>query len=279
MAIINDLRRSYHERICTDVIYLKNDNIPNMADKCNISSKKISINLVKLLPYQISTAEISGQTAGHRFEQITKDFLENVFLHLHHVRPGKWKFTTQCSISDYYQYRHLNELAKIVKENKLLKTAFGDYVITPDIVVARYPVTDEEINAEEIIVDDSDYPRYTPLRNINNSTLILHASISCKWTIRSDRSQNSRTEGLNLIRNRKGNTPHIAVVTCEPTPGRISSLAFGTGDIDCVYHFALHELVTAVKQTEDTSALEILEMMIEGRRLRDISDLPFDLAV
>lgn len=31
-----------------------------------------------------------------------------------------------------------------------------------------------------------------------------HASISAKFTMRSDRAQNSRTEALNLIRNRKG---------------------------------------------------------------------------
>lgn len=47
----------------------------------------------------------------------------------------------------------------------------------------------------------------------------------------------------NLIRNRKGNLPHIVVVTGEPMPARIASLALGTGDIDCVYHFALYELV------------------------------------
>ena len=138
MIIINELRRSYHERICSEVIYLKEGSIPNMADKGSKPSKEISINLLKLLPYSISSTEISGQTAGKRFELITKNFLENVFVHLHHIRPGKWKFTTQSNISDYFQYKHLDELAKIIKENKSLQTAFGDYVITPDIVVARY---------------------------------------------------------------------------------------------------------------------------------------------
>ena len=108
----------------------------------------------------------------------------------------------------------------------------------------------------------------------------MHASISCKWTIRSDRSQNTRTEALNLIRNRKGNLPHIVAVTAEPLPMRIASLALGTGDIDCVYHFALGELrqvCETVPRAEDQ--LEMLEVMVEGNRLRDISDLPFDIAV
>ena len=34
--------------------------------------------------------------------------------------------------------------------------------------------------------------------------------------MRSDRAQYSRTEALNLIRNRKGRLPHIVVVTGEP---------------------------------------------------------------
>jgi hypothetical protein len=62
-------------------------------------------------------------------------------------------------------------------------------------------------------------------------------------------------------------------------PTRIASLALGTGDIDCVYHFALHELIEAVRETKDEAAIDSLTMMIDGRRLRDIADLPFDLAL
>jgi len=97
--------------------------------------------------------------------------------------------------------------------------------------------------------------------------------------MRSDRAQNIRTEALNLIRNRKGNTPHIVAVTAEPLPTRIASLALGTGDLDCVYHFALPELREAVEEVGGEDQLEMLIGMIDGRRLRDISDLPFDLAV
>jgi len=120
----------------------------------------------------------------------------------------------------------------------------------------------------------------TPLRQANrpNPHMILHASISCKWTIRSDRSQNTRTEALNLIRNRKGHLPHIVAVTAEPLPTRIAALALGTGDMDCVYHFALNELQEAIKSIKNEDQMDMLKIMIDGRRLRDISDLPFDLA-
>jgi hypothetical protein len=52
----------------------------------------------------------------------------------------------------------------------------------------------------------------------------------------------------------------------------------GTGDIDCVYHFALTELVEVLKEQE-RETLELVETMIEGNRLSDISDLPLDLII
>ena len=110
----------------------------------------------------------------------------------------------------------------------------------------------------------------------------MHASISAKWTMRSDRAQNSRTEALNLIRNRKGHLPHIIVVTGEPLPSRLASLALGTGDIDCVYHFALYELLEAVKEYGKNGREDIIDtlnMLVEGKRIKDISDLPLDLSV
>lgn len=109
---------------------------------------------------------------------------------------------------------------------------------------------------------------------------MLHASISCKWTIRSDRAQNARSEALNLIGNRKGHLPHVVVITGEPLPSRIASLALGTGNIDCVYHFALQELIATVEDLKDEEGTkDTLRTMVEGKRLKDIADLPLDLAV
>jgi hypothetical protein len=89
----------------------------------------------------------------------------------------------------------------------------------------------------------------------------------------------SAPEALNLIRNRKGRVPHIAVVTAEPLPSRLSSLALGTGDLDFVYHVALPELMQAITETASEDSCESLRIMVEGRRLRDVSDLALDLAL
>jgi len=60
-------------------------------------------------------------------------------------------------------------------------------------------------------------------------------------------------------------------------PTRLASLAIGTGDIDCVYHMALPELISSVKESGNEDQLDMLNTLISGKRLRDISDLPFDL--
>jgi len=170
-------------------------------------------------------------------------------------------------------------LDKAIKDHPELATIIGnDYTVAPDIVVSRVPLSDSVINDSGKLLVDENISRRTPLRNINNKFPILHGTISCKWTIRSDRAQNSRTEALNLIRNRKGRTPHVAVVTAEPLPSRIASIALGTGDIDCVYHFALKELIEAVKDA-NSGEFDMLKTLLEGKRLRDISDLPLDLAI
>ncbi|WP_298980936.1 NgoMIV family type II restriction endonuclease [uncultured Caldilinea sp.] len=53
----------------------------------------------------------------------------------------------------------------------------------------------------------------------------------------------------------------------------------GVGDLDCIYHFALPELRESLIELDNPDQPELLDMMVEGMRLRDISDLPFDLAV
>jgi len=235
------------------------------------------------LLYERNETALNGQTVGERFEAITAEFLEQCFLLLHHLRPGQWCYSTQAQIAEFDQYSHLATLERIIQQNEELASSLGsDYIIKPDIVVARWAVTDSEINQHEPLVDSSaTVAKLTPLRQANAAKphKLLHASISCKWTIRSDRVQNARTEALNLIRNRKGPAPHIVAVTAEPLPMRIASLALGTGDLDCVYHFALYELQEAIEELRNEDQADTLHMLISGRRLRDISDLPFDLAV
>lgn len=205
-------------------------------------------------------------------------FIEQSLARLTHIRPGTFRVAKGRSISQFEQYAHLDELRILAEASRELKTLLGtDYLIKPDVVVIREPEEDVALNRNARLVNET-VSRRTSLRKANGAKASLHASVSCKLTIRSDRVQNTRSEALNLLRNRKGRAPHIVAVTAEPTPSRIAAIALGTGDIDCVYHFALDELVEVLRE-QSRESLDLVETMIEGKRLRDISDLPLDLVI
>ena len=279
------LRRKYHKSLCRDVIRLSGDRAsgyPNFADGTRKTSRDLAWEIAERIGCS-TEGYIAPQTVGTLFEQVTQAYLEEAFGLLHHLRPGDWRYSCKGAISDFDQYRHLAELEELLEQAVELKASVGrDYIIRPDILISRLPVLDEEINrAGQVIGPEESVSSLTPLRerNVPRRTPILHASISCKWTIRSGRVQNIRAEALNLIRNRKGNLPHVIAVTFEPMPTRISSLALGTGDVDCVYHGALYELQRALEQLGNEDQAEVYHTLLQGRRLRDISDLPFDLAI
>lgn len=285
---LGDYRREYHRRVLHEIVRISRDvkrtlEYPNFADSGNKASIAIAWEIVRAIGHEIRAEPIKGQTSGGRFEEITRDFLQATFKQLQHIRPGNWQYSTQFPISAFDQYEHLADLERIIKSNKELASSLGqDYIVKPDIVVGRSPLSDEAINENGLFVNkEKGVAQLTPIRQANlvRQHSILHASISCKWTLRSDRSQNARTEALNLIRNRKGQLPHIVAVTAEPLPTRLAALALGTGDLDCVYHVALPELKNAVEQVENEDQADMLQMLINGRRLRDISDLPLDLAI
>jgi hypothetical protein len=252
-----------------------------MCDHHNGASVDLAAGMVEAMGFPCGTGP--GKTEpGALFTRVIRQYIKNAFGHLSHLRPGTWEFPLKAvEITGYEQYEHLRRLTDLLRLYPDIKTAFaGDYLIKPDIVVARSRVPDDKINAPEILVGDGPAVTMASLReSARGKGGILHASISCKWTMRSDRSQNVRTEALNLIRNRKGRIPHIVAVTMEPLPSRLASIAMGTGDLDCTYHVALHELLKAAKNSRYEDALEMLNMLVDGGRLRDVSDLPMDLAI
>ncbi len=286
-VLILEERKAYHNQLIEKgVLSISADGVASNADGSNQPSKIIARLVAEKLGAKVGQ-KVKGQTAGTLFEQITMQFISSTFPKLQHLRPGDWTVLSlgnQSSVKtfDFAQYEHLAYLSQLVEQNKQLSTMLGnDYMVAPDVVIYRDLYEDIEINQGHQYIND-DICKMASLRKKNGGKPILHASVSAKWTMRSDRAQNSRTEVLNLIRNRKGHLPHIIVVTGEPLPSRLASLALGTGDLDCVYHFALYELIDAVKEYSQNGRediLETLENLVEGNRLKDISDLPLDLSV
>ena len=283
-SFFSEARRSFHADLLSRVLLTDKNGVPANADGSNKTSIAIAKGIMSRLGTEISGTRLAGQKSGSLFEDIVCKFVTQTFLCLTDLRPGDWTIKqitarNQAVLSRFEQYSHLSALAKAAAKDPELEAALGnDYTISPDIVIIRGLEPDSRINGSSFLVDDI-VSRHASLREANGGLPILHASISCKWTMRSDRAQNARSEALNLIRNRKGRLPHVVVVTGEPLLSRLSALALGTGDIDCVYHFALPELVATLKEKDNEELLGMLNVMVDGKRLKDISDLPLDLAV
>lgn len=279
-----EARQAFHTALLASILTIDGRGIVSNADGSSKPSRNIANGIAEQLATATKGERCAGQTSGNKFEGICAEFVKATFLTLGHLRPGNWDVRqvtgrNRLEIAAYEQYAHLVALDEAAKSSPELAAALGsDYTITPDIVVTRQLEEDAAINTPSVLIDDK-VTTLASLRKSNGGKPLLHASISCKWTIRSDRAQNARSEALNLVRNRKGRLPHVVVVTAEPTPSRLASIALGTGDIDCVYHFALYELQKTVEALGMEDAAEMLAIMVNGKRLKDISDLPLDLAV
>lgn len=260
----------------------------NIADADSRSSSTIARRWADHLPGEAGKKQ-SAQTSGTLFTRAVKTFLEDAFLLFRHLREGEWIWASDSTeISHFDQYGHLKEIREFISNNAEMRSTFGeDYIVKPDIAVYKRQLSPRdwggrsrpcagEAGTEEPAGIRS--PLFKDARNAPGLPLLL-ASISCKLKMRSDRAQNTRTEALNLIRNRKGGSPKIVAVTAEPMPTRLASIAMGTGDIDCTYHAGLPELLQATEDARNEDQLDMLQTLVEGRRLRDISDLPLDLTI
>jgi hypothetical protein len=218
---------------------------PNIADVGMKSSMTIATHIYGALGITQQTP-LTGQQAGRELEVEVERFLRGELPKLDPSR--KWDVQRRRIVSDFDQYAHLARLQSIIDQDTTgtLSTEIGtDYVIKPDVTVA-FPS-----------------PRGP----------FLHAAIPCKWTMRSDRVQNVRHEGVILTRHRRGRQPHIVAVTPEPMATRIASLARGTGEVDAVYHLLFDELIAATSAVGTKEQQSALSELVTQQRLLAFRDL------
>lgn len=311
MPTLSELRTQFHANLRNhDLLGIRQDDGANRtadveghsfpvwsnADGHNDVSVVLCALVARAIEAEQKSSAGQGSTSGSSFERCTATFMDEsmkLFAHLNartlictppatHVEP-RWRVPKR-GIGYYAQFEHLRTLQDLVQEYPELAAAIGgDYLVKPDILVFALPFTDEQLNANGAELD-AGIARYSALRwRGTRPTPVLHASVSCKWTMRRDRAQNTRLEALNLVRNRKGRLPHVAAVTMECDPEILGSLCLGTGDIDCLYHGALPELQAAAESAARTfggeweKTVSSLRNLVDGSRLRDIADLPLDL--
>ncbi|WP_280512569.1 NgoMIV family type II restriction endonuclease [Nocardia farcinica] len=207
--------------------------VPNSADSDNAGSLRLAAHVLGELGQ--SDPNVTGTPPADRPPPNPGNLLEvqvaaMLASELWRLDPGReWMIERGKSIVDYAQYGHLRGIEAAIERDPNLRVTLGtDYLIRPDVLVGI-----------------TGTPTQTPLP-------WLHATLACKWTIRSDRVQNIRHENGNMIRHRRGRLPHLMTVTAEPLPTRLASIARGTGEVDATYHIAYDELARAVQEVGST---------------------------
>lgn len=222
--------------------------VPNCADSDNVESIQLAEGMLAAMGLTPSTHTDGPLHPGVELENRVRD---DLFLCLREAGTGRhWKINRNRVITDFAQYSHLRRVDELVRTSAELRITIGrDYLIKPDVTVG--------------IVD----------LNVLGTAPFLHAAISCKWTIRSDRVQNIRHECNQMIRHRRGRQPHLVTVTAEPLPSRLASIARGTGEVDAVYHIAFDALHASVMELANQAQRDAWQECVEQRRLLPYEDL------
>ncbi|RUQ20926.1 NgoMIV family type II restriction endonuclease [Kocuria sp. HSID16901] len=292
--LMDKARRVFHRALLDERVLVvdPNSGVPSNADKDSASSIRYAQAMTDGIGGVPEARRAPGHGVRRNFERAVAAYLKSVMRALDVVRPGEWTVRRLGDVADgqgaqdastvFEQYEHVSGLREAIAAHRDLRALIGhdSSIIAPDVVVARAPVADSELNATARLVDPlGPLASASPLRSAVQEKSLLHAVVACKWTLRSDRAEQVRSEARHLIRNRRGRVPHLVLVTGEPMPSRLAAVALGTGDIDCVYHVGLHELLDAIDPATDPAGADLLHTMVQGRRLKDISDLPLDLAL
>ncbi|HEX2912506.1 MAG TPA: NgoMIV family type II restriction endonuclease [Chloroflexia bacterium] len=123
-SVFFDLRQQYHKNIFENILGYRSTTGGGLtvADSANKLSKDIAERVARKIGLPLCPQPPEGQTAGSRFTEYTKEFLETSFNRLQHIRPGSWHFSTNqasSGIASFDQYEHLS----LLKADKLLQTA------------------------------------------------------------------------------------------------------------------------------------------------------------
>lgn len=228
---------------------------PNVADLGSAESLRIAGEVYGALnvDWTIATS-LTREDSGAALEREVEAEMGNVLPQLDSTR--EWLISRTGDVSRFAQFRHLRELQQLFVDNPALRsTVARDYQVKTDVYVG---------------VKHPQDPRALPF---------LHAAISCKWTIRSDRVQNVRYEFATLVRTRRGRLPHLVLVTAEPLPSRLVSIARGTGEVDAVYHVLFDELNAAVPNVATKEQQAHWDELITQGRLLPYAQLAADLTL
>ncbi|WP_407320112.1 NgoMIV family type II restriction endonuclease [Isoptericola halotolerans] len=233
--------------------------VPNTADTASATSMTLAAAVIDNLGVARGRASDVPRDPGAALEQMTRDDLSARL----NAATSERSWAVECGtlISRFEQYRHLDALDRLVRSQPELRVTIGmDYLIKPDVTVGIASSSADAVAGGSAV------------------ETFLHAVVSCKWTIRSDRVQNIRHEFGQMIRHRRGRQPHLVTLTAEPLPTRLASIARGTGEVDATYHLAFDALDHAVAEVGNREQQDAWRECVEQGRLKSYAELAPTLA-
>lgn len=277
------------------------DGRPNTSDKGDTGS--IALGKVFFEAMEIpADAEPPAEAVGNLMARMMSTDLQNALKHEapHLVVEPERAFTK------FEQFSHLNaarelrgdmarEVTQAVDDLRRFSTraALDEDTrekLTEHLDRIRFEITSTEERRRELLNllgEESllklDITISREVDNPINPTLPLQhlvAGLSLKWTLRTDRAQDCRSQGAKMAALRRGRMPHFAAVTMEPRPSMLALLGRGSGDVDCVYHLHLPALSAAIEEycsgTHRRARLAIRDnfrRLRDQRRIRDYDEL------
>jgi len=276
-----------------DLCRYRTNGKPNTSDASDDLSVEIGEALFDVLGVsRVRTGEKDEPTGSQLAKTVTSDLLERF------APAGTTEISAERKLFEFEQYRHLGVIRDVKPgTSKEFNAAWRRLTthVRKRATGADVARVDAMIEAVERSMDASDAALRKLLDELGDESLLgldltvarrgtserlprLELGLSLKWSLRTDRAQDCRSQGAKMSALRRGRMPHFAVVTMEPRPYMLNLLGGGSGDVDCVYHLdvpALTEAVDAVygKTAQRRRGRDQFRRLVQQRRIRDYDDL------
>ena len=246
-----DIRQEYHRGL-QERLWSVSGGLPSSSDPTSRISVEIGLAMAEAAGATADLARLDGPRAGVEFERRTVRFIEAALTYVNELTQADWRVEAGSSITEFARYDHLNGVRQAAAEdNQPAAVLYDDYSLAPGAFVGC---------------------RLKSHQQASPGSVVLSGVVACKWMIPRDFDQRA----IDLLRCPEVPGTRVAVVTAEPLPSRITSIAIGT-ERPCVYHVALKELQDVLARMRWYESREVLDIMVDQGRLRDILQLPLDL--
>lgn len=272
--------------------YRKNGK-PNTSDASNALSVEIGEALFAILGVERTTEPVDDEPTGGVFaRRVVDDLIQQVG----HI--GDLEVVPERRLNGFEQYRHVgvlqelrrgrsvgfnrawNRLADYVRRTasatdlERVESLIAEVEVESELQTARLKALVDELGDESLLGLDVTVSRIDEARPLP----LLEVGLSLKWSLRTDRAQDCRSQGAKMSALRRGRMPHFAAMTMEPRPYMLNLLGGGSGDVDCVYHLDLPSLTRAVEEVyvgspQRLKGRDMFRRLVDQRRLKDYDEL------